>query len=112
MANRALYEQVRRLGGYQYPVGSIPTTLATGAPTSARSGPSWPRPSAVTIPAASSLPGKGSSLHDNSVRLPARCGRRMSVDLRATAREPFGILRLIFGPNGCAVCRRLAEVLL
>ncbi len=25
-ANRALYEQVRSLGGYQYPVGSIPTT--------------------------------------------------------------------------------------
>jgi hypothetical protein len=27
-ANRALFEQVRRLGGYEYPIGSIPKTPA------------------------------------------------------------------------------------
>jgi FAD/FMN-containing dehydrogenase len=38
-ANRALYEQVRALGGYQYPIGSIPTTPADWR---AHFGPAWP----------------------------------------------------------------------
>jgi len=38
-ANRALYEQVRGLGGYQYPIGSIPTTRADWR---AHFGSAWP----------------------------------------------------------------------
>jgi cytokinin dehydrogenase len=38
-ANRALYEQVRALGGYQYPIGSIPTTPADWR---AHFGAAWP----------------------------------------------------------------------
>ncbi len=38
-ANHALYEQVRSLGGYQYPVGSIPTTPDDWR---AHFGPLWP----------------------------------------------------------------------
>jgi cytokinin dehydrogenase len=38
-ANRQLYEQVRGLGGYQYPVGSIPTTAADWR---AHFGAAWP----------------------------------------------------------------------
>ena len=38
-ANRLLYEQVRDLGGYQYPVGSIPTTAADWR---AHFGAAWP----------------------------------------------------------------------
>jgi cytokinin dehydrogenase len=38
-ANSALYQQVRRLGGYQYPIGSIPTTRSDWR---AHFGPAWP----------------------------------------------------------------------
>jgi cytokinin dehydrogenase len=38
-ANSALYQQVRHLGGYQYPVGSIPTTRSDWR---AHFGPAWP----------------------------------------------------------------------
>jgi FAD/FMN-containing dehydrogenase len=38
-ANSALYRQVRHLGGYQYPVGSIPTTRSDWR---AHFGPAWP----------------------------------------------------------------------
>jgi cytokinin dehydrogenase len=38
-ANRALYDQVRGLGGYQYPIGSIPTTHADWR---AHFGSAWP----------------------------------------------------------------------
>lgn len=38
-ANRALYDRVRDLGGFQYPVGSIPTTAADWR---AHFGPDWP----------------------------------------------------------------------
>lgn len=38
-ANRTLYERVRDLGGFQYPVGSIPTTRADWR---AHFGPAWP----------------------------------------------------------------------
>lgn len=38
-ANRTLYEQVRDLGGYQYPIGSIPTTHADWR---AHFGSAWP----------------------------------------------------------------------
>lgn len=38
-ANRALFDQVRELGGYQYPIGSIPTTPADWRD---HFGPVWP----------------------------------------------------------------------
>ena len=57
--NRALFERARDLGGYEYPIGSIPMTRPTGGSISARNGRSWPPRGSRYDPGGILTPGQG-----------------------------------------------------